>query len=145
MYVGNTYLTYARNLKGEIIMAILCDTIDLDLDDLGKVYQDAQETIKYLQDVSKSIEKRVLSGEDVDGLKIVPGKKSRTITEQGLKYLEKTLGKENVYKTVVKPIGITELEKLVEPDEMAELYTKNVVTFKEGKPKVVPIKKKESK
>lgn len=122
-------------------MALLCETFDLDLDDLAKVYEDAQETIKYLQDVINSIEKRVVDGEEVEGLKVVDGRKTRNITEEGLKYLEKTLGKDRIYETVQKPIGVTKLEKMLESDEFAELYTKGVISFKVGKPKVVLDKK----
>lgn len=120
-------------------MALLCRTIDLDLEDPAEIHKDAKETIKYLQDVVKSVEKRVLEGEKVKGLKKVPGNKTRKITDKGYKYLESVFGKEKVYKTVEKPIGITELEDMVSEEELADLYKKNVIVFKESKPKVVNI------
>lgn len=122
-------------------MALLCETIDIDLDDLQEVFVNAKETIAYLQDVVQGIEKRVLEGEKVDGLKVVEGRKTRTITDEGLKYLEKTLGKDNVYETVFKPIGVTKLEKMLEPDDFAELYQKGIIAFKVGNSKVVATKK----
>lgn len=119
-------------------MALLCDTFDLDIDDLAQVRESALETIAYLNNVVSAINNRVLAGEKVEGLKVVDGKKTRTITDKGYEYLEKTLGRENVYKTVEKPIGIGELEKMLETPEFAALYEKGVVVYKVGAKKVVP-------
>ena len=119
---------------------LLCDKIDFDLEIVRDVYEDAKETIGYLSDIVKSIEKRVLTGEKIDGFALVPGRKSRIITENGVKYLEATLG-EDAFKTTRKPIGITDLENLVSQEELIDLHNKGVIAFKEGSPKVVTTKK----
>lgn len=118
-------------------MGLLVSKIDLDLEDMSAVFIDAQETIKYLSDVVSSIKARVEKGEEVSGLKLVKGKKSRRITEEGFKYLEKTLGHDKVYTTTEKPIGITALERLVDAEEMIALHSKGVIAFKFGKDQVV--------
>lgn len=116
---------------------LLCKTIDLDLEEPNKVYQDAQETIAYLQDVVKSIEERVIAGEALEGFDLIESPKRRTITENGYKYLEHTLGHDVVYKTIEKPIGVTELERILTKDDFAALYGKGVVVFEPGKPRVI--------
>lgn len=111
---------------------------DLDLeDDLKKVYKDSQDTIKYLQDLVSSIEKRVLGGETLGGFKVVSGRKSRFITEPGFKYLTKLLGEDTVYETIKKPITITKLEALVKKEDMEELLVEGYVAYKEGSKQVV--------
>lgn len=129
------------NLKERsCLMALLCETIDLDLDDLGEVYVDAEETIKYLQNVLKSIEaKMIVDGEVIDGLKVVDGRKSRAILD--VPYLERHLGREKIYKVTEKLIGIGELEKLLHPDEIQALVHKGVIGYNVGPSKVVPTKK----
>ncbi len=119
---------------------LLCNKIDLDLEDPREVYEKAQNTIEYLQDVIKSLDARLLSGEEIPGFKVVEGSKKRVITEDGFKYLEKVLGHDVVFKTFEKPIGITELEKTLDKEEFAELYNKGVVAFELGKPKVILLK-----
>ena len=115
---------------------LLCETIDLDIEDEAEVYASAQKTIKYLADIVKSLENRVLAGETIKGFKLVPGKKTRVITEGGYKYLETILGHDKVFKTIEKPIGITELDALLSKEELASLYAKDVIKFEEGAKKV---------
>lgn len=115
---------------------LLCETIDLDLDLEKDIYKNATETIAYLQDVVSSIEKRVMSGEEIDGFELVEGSKRRVITEVGLQYLSKKLGRENIFKTIEKPIGIGELDKMLSHPELLELYNKEMIIFEYGKPKV---------
>lgn len=118
-------------------MAILV-LFDLDLeDDLKKVYKDAQDTIAYLSDVVKSIENRALNGEEINGLKIVDGRKTRYITEPGFKYLESILGKNVVYETIEKPITLTRLEALLKGDDISQLEVLGYIQFKEASKKVV--------
>jgi hypothetical protein len=127
--------------RRETKMSLLCEKIDLDLEDTQEVYQNALETIAYLQDVVKSVDTRVLSGEKIQGFKVIEGRKTRSITQDGFKYLEKVLGREKVYKTIEKELGITELEKIIDPQEMATLITKGYVVFTPGSPKVAVIPK----
>lgn len=110
---------------------------DLDLeDDFSRVYKDAQDTIKYLQDLVSSIEKRVLSGETISGLQVVDGRKSRVITEPGFKYLSKILGEKVVYEEIKKPITITKLEALISKEDMEELVLNGYVAYRESAKKV---------
>lgn len=110
--------------------------IDLDLElDISQTYEDIDTTIKYLTDVKKSIEARVLGGEEIPGLKVVPGRKTREITDVGLKYLVSVLGEENVYEK--KPIGITKLEKLLDEKEIAYLTANGLIEYKIGNDRVV--------
>lgn len=110
---------------------------DLDLeDDLKKVYKDSQDTIKYLQDLTMSIENRVLDGETLEGFKIVEGKKTRFITEPGFKYLTKALGEEIVYETIKKPITLTKLEAIISRKEVDELFVEGYIAYKESTKKV---------
>ncbi len=116
---------------------LLCEKVDLDIEPEKVVYANAVETIKYLQDVVNSIEKRVLAGEVIDGFEVVEGKKTRIITELGMKILVETLGEETVYKTIKKPLGITELEKILTKEEIITLFNKGALAFQPGNPKVV--------
>lgn len=110
---------------------------DLDLEeDLSKVYKDAQDTIEYLKDLVSSIEKRVLSGETINGLQVVDGRKSRVITEPGFKYLSKVLGEKVVYEEIKKPITITKLEALVSKEDMEDLILNGYVAYQESAKKV---------
>lgn len=115
---------------------LLCKPIDLDLIKEIDAYINAKETIQYLQDVVDSIEKRVLSGEQVEGLTLSSGQKRRYITEQGLEYLKMTYGKDFVVKQVEKVITITELDKMLSQAELYDLATKGVIGLKETAPKI---------
>lgn len=115
---------------------LLCELIDLDLTKEVDVYENALETIKYLQDVVNSIESRVLAGEQIEGLEIVEGKKRRQLTEFGLDYLSKQFGRDFVFKQVEKPITITELDKTMSAYEMSELVNKGAVVYKDTTPKI---------
>ena len=115
---------------------LLCEKIDLDLIKEVDAYENAKETIKYLQDVVDSIEQRLLSGEVIEGLELEKGQMRRTITDFGLEYLAKNFGEDFVYKTVKKPITITELDKHISTYEMSELTQKGVIQFKETTPKI---------
>ncbi len=115
---------------------LLCKTLDLDKEKLSEVLKNARETIEYLDNVVKFIEKKVMDGEKIDNLIIVP-QRHRVITEQGLEYLKKVLGEEAVIKTITKPIGIGELEKLLSPEEVNALIGKGVVGYQLVKPKVI--------
>lgn len=111
---------------------------DLDLEDnLKEVYQNAKDTIAYLEDVVKSIENRVLDGEEIQGLKVIEPKGNRYITEPGFKYLAKVLGEDVVYETKKTPIGITKLEALIGESEMEELAENGYIANKVGKAKVI--------
>lgn len=115
---------------------LLCEKIDLDLVKEVDAYENAKETIKYLQDVVDSIEQRVLGGEIVDGLTLEEGKKRRQITEFGLDYLAKTMGRDFVYKTIEKPITISELDRQMTGYEMSQLIENGSVVYKETSPKI---------
>lgn len=111
---------------------------DLDLEvNLAKVYEDAQDTIKYLQDLVKSIEARVLEGEEIHGLRIEEKRGNRFITKPGEKYLANMLGENVVYEIKKEFIGITKLNAIVGDDIMDDLLVGGYVAYKEGKPKVV--------
>jgi hypothetical protein len=111
--------------------------IDLDLEeDLAKVYKDSKDTIKYLEDLVKSIDKRVLDGESIRGLRIVDGKKSRFITEPGFKYLEHKLGTNVVYEMIKTPITIGKLEALLPQEDMDALLSFGYISLKESSKKV---------
>lgn len=117
-------------------MAILL-LFDLDLEeDLARVYRDSKDTIKYLEDLTKSIESRVLKGESIRGLKITDGRKSRFITEQGFKYLEQKLGANVVYEMVKTPITIGKLDVLLSQEEMDVLLSSGYISLKESTKKV---------
>lgn len=115
---------------------LLCEKIDLDLVKEVDAYENAKETIKYLQDVVDSIEQRVIGGEKVDGLELVEGQKRRAITQYGLDYLQKQFGEDFVYKTIKKPITVTELDKNVSTYDMSEMIQKGIIEFKETTPKI---------
>lgn len=115
---------------------LLCEKIDLDLVKEVDAYENAKETIKYLQDVVDSIEQRVLSGEQVEGLELEQGQMRRNISDFGLEYLAKQFGEDFAFKMVKKPITITELEKTLTTYEMSELIQKGVVQFKETSQKI---------
>jgi len=119
---------------------LLCEKIDLDLENPKHVYQNAIETIEYLQDVVKSLDKRVLGGEKIDGFVLIPGRKTRIITQDGIAYLDRVLGHDKVYKTIESAIGITEVEKLLDAEDIAALITKGYIVYKEGSPKVGIVK-----
>lgn len=118
---------------------ILCPKIDFDLEIEKEIYENAKETIAYLSDVVKSIERRVLSGEKIEGFALVPGRKTRYITSFGEDYLPKVLGEE-AYKVTKKIIGITDLEKLLPAEEIVALHQKGVIDFKEGSPQIITTK-----
>jgi hypothetical protein len=115
---------------------LLCSLIDLDLIKEVDAYINAKETIKYLQDVVDSIEARLLKGEPIEGLEITEGQKRRYLTDYGLQYLENKFGREFTYKTIEKPITITELEKELSQYEMVELAQKGVIDTKSTTAKV---------
>ena len=115
---------------------LLCEKIDLDLIKEVDAYENAIETIKYLQDVVKSIEERVMAGEDIDGLEMEPGKQRRYITDFGLDYLQQHFGEDFVYKQVKKPITVTELDKTLSVVELSELLKNGSIGFKETSPKI---------
>jgi len=116
---------------------LLCKLIDLDFEKASEVLKNARETIEYLQDVVNSIEARVLGGEKIDNVKIIEGTKRRIITDLGLKYLEQKLGRDKVFKVIEKPIGITELEKILLPEEISALYGKGGIAYENAKLKVI--------
>jgi hypothetical protein len=119
---------------------LLCKTIDLDLEIPSEVLENARETIAYLQDVVLAIETRALNGEKFDGIRVVDGQRRRYITESGLDYLSKVFGRERIIRTIEKPIGIGELEKIVTQEEMVALQGKGVVGIEKGKNKVIVVK-----
>lgn len=116
---------------------LLCEKIDLDLEEPSEVYKNAEETVKYLTDIMTSLENRVLKGEKIKGFTVVEGSKKRVITDFGFSYLEKVLGREEVYKKVEKPIGVTDIDKLFDKEEVIELFNKGVLAYEPGKPKIV--------
>ena len=113
---------------------LLCELIDLDLEDPVEVYENATETVAYLSNVIATIEKRVENGEIQDGFKIVEGRKTREITKEGIAYLETIIG-EKVYEK--KPIGITALERHLSLDDIDALLEQGYIIYKIGKPKVM--------
>lgn len=116
---------------------LLCKLIDLDVEQASEVLKNARETVEYLQNVITAIETRALGGEKIPNIKLVEGLKRRFITDVGLKFLEQSLGRERVYKVIEKPIGITELERLLTQEEISALYGKGGIGFETTKPKVV--------
>lgn len=114
---------------------MLCETLDLDsTTDIANDYERAKNTIKYLTDFCSSVEARVKAGEIIPRMALVPGNRTRYITDIGLKILEKSLG-ERIYAK--KPIGITELENLVGKEEMDDYAEAGIIAFKEGTPKII--------
>ena len=72
---------------------MLYEPLDLDLiGNIANVYERAKNSIKYLADFCASIEARVIGGEEITGLKVIPGNKTRYITLLGEKVLEKNFG-----------------------------------------------------
>jgi hypothetical protein len=118
---------------------LLCKTIDLDVEKISDVLKNARKTIEYLQNVVLAIETRALDGEKMENIQIVDGQRKRIITEQGLNYLTKVFGEEKVYKTIVKPIGIGDLEKMISPEEIGALTGKGVIGYELGKKKVIVV------
>jgi hypothetical protein len=118
---------------------LLCKTIDLDVEKISDVLKNARKTIEYLQNVVLAIETRALDGEKIENIQIVDGQRKRIITEQGLNYLTKVFGEEKVYKTIVKPIGIGDLEKMISPEEIGALTGKGVIGYELGKKKVIVV------
>jgi len=115
---------------------LLCETIDLDLTKEVDVYENAIETIKYLQDVVASIEKRVLKGENIEGLERVQGMKRRSVTDFGLEYLSKEFGREFAYTSIEKPITIGQLVEKLSEEEVIELTKRGVIAYKSS-PKII--------
>ena len=115
---------------------------DLDLElDLASVYQNAKDTIAYLEDLIKSIDNRVLSGEEIAGLQVVQKRGNRYITPPGEKYLASVLGEDKFYKTIKKPLTLTELSNEMTQSEIDELEKEGYISRKEGSQKVEVIKK----
>lgn len=115
---------------------LLCNKIDLDLEDEKEVYLNAQETVKYLQDIINSLEKRVIKGEKIPGFVLVEGRKTRVLTENGLQHLINILGEDVMMKKTVSPIGISELDNILSKEEVASLIHMGYIAFKVGAPKV---------
>ncbi len=130
-------MCYNENKERWHTQMLLCKTIDLDVEKVSEVLKNARETIEYLQNVVLSIETRALEGEKIDNIQVVDGQRKRMITEQGLNYLTKVFGEDKVYKTIVKPIGIGDLEKMISPEEMGALTGKGVIGYETGKKKVI--------
>lgn len=115
---------------------LLVELIDLDLENNAEIYASAQATIKYLSDIVKSIEKRVLEdGEIIKGLTVVDGKSTRVITEQGFAYLATIVDPDLLYEK--KPIGITKLEKIVGGEGLFNLTQLGFIKLETGNPKVI--------
>lgn len=115
---------------------------DLDLElDLASVYQNAKDTIAYLEDLIKSIDNRVLSGEEIAGLQVVQKRGNRYITPPGEKYLLSVLGEDKFYKTIKKPLTLTELSNEMTTSEIDMLEKEGYISRKEGSQKVEVIKK----
>lgn len=113
---------------------------DLDLElEIWRVYQDAKDTIAYLEDLIKSIDKRVLSGEVIPGLQVVHKRGNRYITPPGEKYLASVLGEDKFYKK--KPLTLTELSNEMTPSEIDMLEKEGYISRKEGSRKVEVIQK----
>lgn len=116
---------------------LLCDKIDLDLEDEKDVFVNAKETIAYLSNVVKTIEARVLDGELISGLKVVEGRKSRKITDGGYLYIEKQFGKNYAYETVTKPLTLTKIEALIGKIETKSMEDLGLIENKSSTKKVV--------
>lgn len=115
---------------------------DLDLElDLASVYKNAKDTIAYLEDLIKSIDNRVLSGEVIPGLQVVQKRGNRYITPPGERYLASILGEDKFYKTIKKPLTLTELSNEMTQSEIDELEKEGYISRKEGSLKVEVIKK----
>jgi hypothetical protein len=115
---------------------------DLDLElDLASVYQNAKDTIEYLEDLIKSIDNRVLGGEEIAGLRVVQKSGNRYITPPGEKYLASVLGEDKFYKTIKKPLTLTELSNELTPSEIDMLEKEGYISRKEGSRKVEVIQK----
>lgn len=114
---------------------------DLDLElDLASVYKNAKDTIAYLEDLIKSIDNRVLGGEVIPGLQVVQKRGNRYITPPGEKYLASILGEDKFYKTIKKPLTLTELSNEMTQSEIDELEKEGYISRKEGSLKVEVIK-----
>lgn len=110
--------------------------VDLDKEqDHAQVYADLVATKKYLENVISSIEKRVLDGEQIDGLRVVPGNKTRYITATGVSYLRTIFTEDELYEK--KLIGITKLDEMVGEKDMAYLIANKLVDYKYAKDKVI--------
>jgi len=115
---------------------------DLDLElDLASVYKNAKDTIAYLEDLIKSIDNRVLGGEVIPGLQVVQKRGNRYITPPGERYLASILGEDKFYKTIKKPLTLTELSNEMTQSEIDELEKEGYISRKEGSLKVEVIKK----
>lgn len=115
---------------------------DLDLElDLASVYKNAKDTIAYLEDLIKSIDNRVLGGEVIPGLQVVQKRGNRYITPPGERYLASILGEDKFYKTIKKPLTLTELSNEMTQSEIDELEKEGYISRKEGCLKVEVIKK----
>ena len=110
---------------------------DLDLElDLASVYKNAKDTIAYLEDLIKSIDNRVLGGEVIPGLQVVQKRGNRYITPPGERYLASILGEDKFYKTIKKPLTLTELSNEMTQSEIDELEKEGYISRKEGSLKV---------
>jgi len=116
---------------------LLCDKIDLDLEDEAEVYKNAQETIAYLNNVVSSISQRVLEGEKIQGFKIVDGRASRQITQGGYEYIKTHFGEDKAYETITKPLTLTKIEVLIGKVETKSMETLGLIIKVPGSPKVV--------
>jgi hypothetical protein len=116
---------------------LLCKEIDVDLASEQDVYEDATETIAYLENIKKLIEKRVLNGEKIKGFTLGKASRRRAITEKGLAFIEKTFGRDKAYKVIEKPIGITDLADMLNKDQVEDMLSKGYIGYTEGNPKVV--------
>ena len=118
-------------------MSLLCKEIDLDFEFGAEdvLFVNAKETIAYLESIIKNIEKRVLDGEKIDGLRIKEGAKKRVINKDGIDYLIKTFPEDIIYEK--KLVGIATLEKNIGKKEMDYLLEREYIEFSQNKSSVV--------
>lgn len=108
-----------------------------DLKKLSKEdYVEALENIKYLQDIVVAAEEMLKAGEEIEGLTLVEGRKTRYITPEGEAFLVSKIGEDNYYKIVKKPLTMTELDHKLSKDIVDFLIDKEYIGFKFGNPKV---------
>lgn len=110
---------------------------DLDMEeDVRKVYIDAKDTIKYLEDLVKSIEARVLNGEYLEdsGFEIVSKPGNRFITKPGEKYLVKLFGEDKIMEK--KIVTFAKLDTLLTKQDYQELYMNGFMDYKKATNKV---------
>lgn len=116
---------------------------DLDLEEnISKLYTDAKDTIKYLEDMVKSIEAQVIgetfTKKELEGFKIVEKPGNRYITPPGEKYLAKTLGEDKFYEIIKKPLTLGKLEGELNSQEMNDLILSGYIAYRPSK-KVVEV------